>query len=104
MLIRDQVAARFLEILFEAPLVLRTSLESYRLLALELAPPPRPGFSRVHGSELLRWVRLEACGILDDVELMHFLICTDDDFVEIVTRFEPAARWLTPEEEPSWPE
>jgi hypothetical protein len=102
-LVRDQASARFFELRFEAPLVLRTSLESFRLRALEAAVPARKGISRVHGSELMRWAREEACGVLDDADLRHFLICTDDDFVEVLTRFEPTTRWLEPAEEPSWP-
>ena len=53
------------------------------------------GFKIVEDSKYLRWLQEESFKIFDDWPLTHYLICTVDCVIDIITTKQPVMQWIT---------
>ncbi|MEM9174141.1 MAG: hypothetical protein AAGC67_02830 [Myxococcota bacterium] len=54
----------------------------------------RPSLLKVNNSSWIRWLRLEAAGMLEDEVLTHYAMFTLEDCIEVVSEFAPSVSWL----------
>jgi hypothetical protein len=85
-----------LEILFDSIVSYWNIDESFRLRTWTESSGTRNGsLFTVEPSAWLRWLRNESGGVLDDVDLVHYAILTNNDCIDIAAEFPPEVRWLS---------
>lgn len=85
---------RILRVRFDNPICYRNSQESFRLTTWSRTSSMK-GFCRSDSSDWIRWVREEAEGALDTLKLVHYVVMTPLDVVEVICDTCPEADWLT---------
>lgn len=86
---------RVVRILFDSVIAYRNINESFRLRTLEqIRGMELPPLVTVENSHWLAWLRHESGGVLDGVALVHYMIITPEDIIEIASEFPPRVEHL----------
>lgn len=48
----------------------------------------------VANSDWVDWIKKESAGVLDNSNVVHYAILTDEDCIEVVSEFPPDVEWL----------
>jgi hypothetical protein len=84
---------KVLQVTFKTHFAYRSVNESYRLKSLG-EDEFENGINYSNDSKFLRWLKEETHNIYDDLDLTHYLICTNDDITDIISAEEPILAWL----------
>jgi hypothetical protein len=90
-------SSAILRLVFDSYYMYRNVDESYRLRLWEEGVFSDMGWSlfRTESSNLIDWLREEGQGVYDDTEMVHYLIKTGADVIEIMaTKTPPIVEWL----------
>ena len=89
----DIDSGNLLKIKFNTYFAFRSTNESFRLKSLyeraSIRAPFSNGINISINSEFLNWVKAETHGIYNDMPLVHYLICSNDDITDIVSAETP---------------
>ena len=77
------------QLVFDYHLAVRVADEGYRLLSAPRLPPSGCRVLEARDSEFIRWIRQESEGMNENEVMIHTVVLTADDIVEVVS-FEPA--------------
>jgi hypothetical protein len=83
---------RCLKIEFSNPLGYRIVNESGRLKTLDSQVIYT--FCKTDVSEFLKWFDEESYGIFDDVAKYHYMVCSSDNIIDVITIQEPYVSWI----------
>lgn len=82
-----------LQITFRSYISFRTANESYRLKTL-YESKFKNGLNYSSNSKFIDWIKEESRGIYDDLNMIHYLICSNDDITDVISFDEPVITWL----------
>ena len=93
--IGDDPGGPTLRMHFESAIGYRNVNESYRLNTwAELDMAQNPPLLVVENSSWLAWLRSEAGEVVDWEKVVHYVIFTSEDCLDIATEFPPSVEWL----------
>ncbi|WP_343571154.1 hypothetical protein [Sphingobacterium sp.] len=83
---------RCLKIEFSNPLGYRIVNESGRLKTLDRQVIYT--FCKTDASKFLEWFDEESYGIFDDLLKYHYMVCTSDNIIDVITQLDPEVSWI----------
>lgn len=88
--------SRTFRIKFNTNLGYRNTNESERLKMLDENPEFCGGWAlfKVKDSDFIKWIITESNEIVHEGNIMHYIILTPDDIVEVVSKDNPEIEWL----------
>jgi hypothetical protein len=82
-----------LKISFKGILIYKVSLEIGRMATIhQNAPMNTFGISET--SSFLDWFKQDSCGVFEDQKLVHIVICSSDNLLDIITDEYPIVEWI----------
>ena len=81
-----------LTITFKDHFSFKSTNESFRLKSL-YQNKFQNGVNYTHDSSYLQWIKEETHGIYNDLNLTHYLICSNDDITDVISASAPILNW-----------
>ncbi|TWI21626.1 hypothetical protein IQ31_01758 [Sphingobacterium siyangense] len=89
---QSDLVDRCLKIEFNNPLAYRIVIESGRMKTLD--NPSIYTFCKTDASKFLEWFDEESYGIFDDLLKYHYMVCTSDNIIDVITLQDPEVSWI----------
>ena len=89
---QSDLVDRCLKIEFNNPLAYRIVIESGRMKTLD--NPSIYTFCKTDASKFLEWFDEESYGIFDDLLKYHYMVCTSDNIIDVITQLDPEVSWI----------
>jgi hypothetical protein len=88
---------RTLRIRFRDVIAYRCIDESFRMETwTAIEAPGSLNLLEIANSHWIAWLEKESGGVLEEFDLTHYAIFTDDDCIDVVVRSPPEATWILP--------
>ncbi|WP_139253997.1 hypothetical protein [Marinobacterium iners] len=82
-----------IKITFDFFYIYSKSNESYRLETIDKIPDDRYLILTVENSRLAEWFHKESKGIYSDDDVVHYLIITSDEVIDVLSSIPPSIEW-----------
>ena len=89
---QSDLADRCLKIEFSNPLGYRIVNESGRLKTLDRQVIYT--FCKTDASKFLQWFNGESYGMFDNLAKDHYMVCSSDNIIDVITNQEPKVLWI----------
>ena len=84
-----------LNITFKNHLSFRNANESFRIKSL-YKNKFQNGLNYSNDTSYLRWIKEETNGVYDEINPIHYLICSNDDITDVISGSAPTLTWVYP--------
>lgn len=90
---KSKIKRRF-KIVFDPYVAYRNMDESYRSKTFSENDVFEKSLNLVENSSWLEWLHSESQGYYEGVDIKHYSIVTDADFIDVLAEFPPEVNWI----------